>query len=260
VASDGTLLGGEVAVSRLGSNEARPALASDPGWSYLVIWEDGRNAATQGMDIYGDLVTLTTLSGRVYAGNVGDESTPLSGVTVELYYSNNAGVLGTRIGSTTTDAEGWYGLLVWGVCEFCSILETDPSGYMSVGATSVSGTVINSNWIQYTYPLEGKTPTGNKFWDRPAVTETPTATLTSTATPTPTTISTPTPTATRTPIRTSTPTATSTRTVTPTPTPTGMHTPTPTLTPILTRTPWPEELPDLVITDLWNDDGPGKRT
>jgi len=109
---------------------------------------------------------LPTLSGRVYAGNVGDESTPLSDVTVELYCSNDVGDLGTRIASTTTNSEGWYGLTASGVCEFYNILETDPADYTSVGATTVSGVVVTSNWIQYAYPLEGKTLTGNKFWDR----------------------------------------------------------------------------------------------
>lgn len=148
---------------------------------------------------------LPTLSGRVYAGNVGDESTPLSGVTVELYCSNDADFLGEHIGSTATNAEGWYGLLVAGVCEFYNILQTDLPGYESVGATSVDGVVVNSNWIQYAYPLGGKTLTGNKFWDRPVVMETPTATPTSTATPTPTTTSTPTSTPTVTPTPTYTP-------------------------------------------------------
>jgi len=129
---------------------------------------------------------LPTLSGRVYAGNVGDESTPLSGVTVELYCSNNADFLGEHIGSAATNAEGWYGLLVAGVCEFYNILETDLPGYEAVGATTVDGVVVNSNWIQYTHPLEGKTLTGNKFWDRPVATPTHTPTSTPTATRTPT--------------------------------------------------------------------------
>jgi len=255
VGSNGALPEGEAAVSSLDSWEGRPALASDGAGAYLVAWEDGRNSATQGLDIYGDLVRLLTLSGRVYAGNVGDESTPLSGVTVELYCSNNAGVLGTRIASTTTNAEGWYGLLVSGVCEFYNIVETDPPGYESVGATSVGGTVINANWIQYSHPLEGKTLTGNEFWDRPVVTETPTPTATATRTPTRTATptNTPTATATRTPTRTPTPTATATSTATRTPTrtptatptttqthtptATWTHTPSPTATPSSTRTP-----------------------
>ena len=107
------------------------------------------------------------LSGNVYAGSAGDESTPLSGVTVALYGSNNQNVQGTLMSSTTTDAHGAYSLTVSSVYEFYSIVETDPSGYGSVAATTIGGTVINANWIQYTYPLTGKTLTGNKFWDLP---------------------------------------------------------------------------------------------
>jgi parallel beta-helix repeat protein len=147
-----------------------PALASGGDRSCLIVWGDGRDAETQGMDIYGGMVRPDMLSGRVYKGEVGDESTPLGGVTVELYCSNDADDIETLITSTTTDSDGWYGLLVSGVCEFYNILETDPTGYTSVGATSVDGTVVTDNWIQYEYPLDGKTLTGNKFWDRPVST------------------------------------------------------------------------------------------
>jgi len=107
------------------------------------------------------------LSGRVYQGDVGDESTPLAGVIVELYCSDDAGFLGSQIDSTTTDAEGWYRLWAYSGCEFYNIVETDPPDYVSIGATTVSGTVQTENWIQYVVPLEGKTWTGNKFWDQP---------------------------------------------------------------------------------------------
>jgi hypothetical protein len=106
-------------------------------------------------------------SGRVYDGAVGVETTPISGVTVTLYGSNNSGQLGTVIASTTTDAAGWYGLTeIRTSYEFYTIVETDPSGYNSTGAKSSGGTVINSNQIEYAYPLDGKTLTGNKFYDR----------------------------------------------------------------------------------------------
>ncbi|MFC1568929.1 GEVED domain-containing protein [bacterium] len=110
------------------------------------------------------------LSGRVYNGNQGDESTPLLGVTVKLYGSGNAGSLGSQIGSTATDIYGYYQLLATAGYEYYSIVETDPSGYQSIAATSVSGSVINSNRIQYSVvsqPLSGQTKTGNKFWDKP---------------------------------------------------------------------------------------------
>jgi hypothetical protein len=106
------------------------------------------------------------LTGRVYDGAAGVETTPLSAVAVTLYGSNNSGSIGNVIISTTTNSSGWYSLQVRGTYEFYNIIESDPSGYNSTGATSVDGTVISSNKIQYTYPLEGKTLTGNKFYDQ----------------------------------------------------------------------------------------------
>jgi hypothetical protein len=106
-------------------------------------------------------------SGRVYDGAVGVETTPVSGVTVTLWGANDHNQLNTVIASTTTDANGWYGLnAIRTSWEFFTIVETDPSGYNSTGATSVGGTVITSNQIEYAVSLEGKTLTGNKFWDQ----------------------------------------------------------------------------------------------
>jgi len=108
-----------------------------------------------------------TFQGRVYEGDIGDESHPLEGVTVSVYGANNPHPdPGTLIGSTTTNADGWYGLEVPDGYEYYHIRETDPSGYASAGATTVDGTVRTSNWIEYVVPLEGKTLTGNRFWDR----------------------------------------------------------------------------------------------
>jgi hypothetical protein len=70
------------------------------------------------------------------------------------------------------------------VCEFYNILQTDLPGHTSAGATSVGGAIQGDNWIQYTFPLAGKTTTGNKFWDRPPATETPLPTETPPSTPT----------------------------------------------------------------------------
>jgi len=109
---------------------------------------------------------VPVLSGRVYEGDVGNETTPIAGVNLSLHCSNNAGVLGTQIDTTTTDATGWYGLDVSEICEYYQIIEIDPENYSSVGATSVDGNIVESNWIEYIGPLDGKTLTGNKFWDR----------------------------------------------------------------------------------------------
>ena len=119
----------------------------------------------------------TLLSGLVYEGDIGVETAPLSGVTLSLYCSNHAYPMqGNLVGATTTDPTGWYGLDADRTCEFYQIIETDSSGYTSVGATSVSGIVETSNWIEYALPLTGKTFTGNKFWDRGPATQTATRT------------------------------------------------------------------------------------
>jgi hypothetical protein len=112
-----------------------------------------------------------TFGGRVYDGDVGDEGHPLESVTVAVYGANNPYPdYGTYIRSSTTDGTGWYGLDVYdddGLYEFYHIVETTPAGYISVGATTISGTVHTANWIEYVIPLEGKTLIGNKFWDQP---------------------------------------------------------------------------------------------
>jgi hypothetical protein len=108
---------------------------------------------------------VPVLSGQVFKGEVGDQTTPIPGVNLKLYCSNNSGVLGRQMATTTTNAEGWYGLEVIDACEYYQIVETDFEGYTSVGATSAGGMVINSNFIEYSAPLTGKTLTGNKFWD-----------------------------------------------------------------------------------------------
>ena len=124
-----------------------------------------------------------TFQGMVFAGDVGDENHPLSGVTMTLYCSNNSGDLGNSCASTTTNSSGWYGLTVSVSYEYVSIVETNPSGYTSVGATTTGGgTVINSDRIRFYVPSSG-THTGNKFWDRAPTTATRTATRTNTTSP-----------------------------------------------------------------------------
>ncbi len=156
------------------------------------------------------------LEGQVYEGSVADTSSPLPGVTVSLYCSNNADEWGIFLRSTTTDSTGWYGLPVSENCEFYNIVETDPAGYDSAGAMTIDGNVITANWIQYTGSLQGQVLDGNNFWDRRRVTDTPTPT----PTPTPTASVTSTPTAT--PTATPSPTGTATASPTPTPTPTSV--------------------------------------
>jgi hypothetical protein len=186
VSANGTLLEGEFGVSTRSSDERRPAVAVGAGLHGLVVWEDDRDKATLGTDIYADLARLWRLSGHVYSGASGVTTTPLAGVTVQLYCSNNAGELGGLIGSAVTGADGAYGLQVGGVCEYYSLWQIDLPGFASAGAASLGGSVIHASWIQYTYPLEGKIGSGNNFWDQPSLAPpTPTNTLPPTPTATP---------------------------------------------------------------------------
>ena len=135
-------------------------------------------------------VQAQLFQGRVYRGEVGDENTPIAGVTVALYGGSNpypdAGVL---LRSTTTDSEGWYGLEVTDddvIYEFFHIREENPVNHWSAGATSVDGTVRDPDWIEFAIPLDVQDLTGNKFWDLTELVDTPTPTATNTRTPTPT--------------------------------------------------------------------------
>lgn len=170
VAYDGTTPDDEATVTASGSYEGRPIAASGSGWAFLSAWEDDRNLATMGRDVYGMILTMEvpTLSGRVYRGTVGTETSPLSGVSVGLYCSQSTSLTGTLVTNATTDSQGWYGLPAYGECEVYNIQETDPEETISAGSTTVGGVIVTSNWIQYAHPLSGKTLTGNKFWDYPA--------------------------------------------------------------------------------------------
>lgn len=149
------------------SHEMRPALAPGEGNALLAVWEDYRNYGAQGIDIYGKVHTVQVprLEGYVYSGMTGDERLPLAGVSVELYCSNDQGALGVLIAEAVTARTGWYGLPGYTLCEFYHIVESDPAGYVSVSSSTLGGVVASSNWIYYTYPLQGKVLTGNKFWD-----------------------------------------------------------------------------------------------
>ena len=138
------------------------------------------------------------LEGKVFDGPVGDETRPLSGVTVQLWCSNNTNDQGVLHTSTTTNAAGSFFFSISFVCEYYNIIEVDPAGYSSVGATWIGGSVKTSNWIQYPYPLDKSVLNNNKFWDRRPVSNTPTRTSTQGPGPTWT--------PTRTPTRTATPT------------------------------------------------------
>lgn len=229
-------------------NERKPAVASNGAWSNLAVWEDERNYATKGIDIYSDIVKVYGLSGHVYNGFYPSTSSPMPGVRVALFCSGNTNEWGTYLEDIYTDIGGAYTLVDHGQCAFYNIGEYNVTSYSSTGASSVGGTVKSYDWIQYVWPLSDKVLAGNDFWDSPptqtpTITRTPTQTTTITLTPTSTTTrtqtytSTPKNSPTSTPTRTRTPTAS----ITPkqSPTPTSTPTPTRTVTPTDRRTPTP---------------------
>lgn len=136
----------------------------------LTVWGGTRLLR---VSVAAPTATLT-LQGRVYKGQVGLEppnSQALEGVVVSAYGGGNPYPdPGVFIISTTTNSSGWYGLDVPDTgYEYYHIIETDPAGHASVGATTVSGTVRTSNWIEYStavLTIGQQILTGNKFWAR----------------------------------------------------------------------------------------------
>ncbi len=200
----------------------------------LIGWTGGHRALGQALNGDSALAPAAEwiLQGRVYEGDVGLEppnAVPKQGIAVQVYgAAAQYPAAGHFIRGTTTDNQGYYGLSVYdddGDWAYYYILEVNPWGYESAGATTVGGTVRTADWIEYAAPLTGKTLTGNKFWDKRPVTASPSPTPTRTPSPTPT----------GTPIATASPTRTPSATATASPSPTPTATPHATLTP--TRTP-----------------------
>jgi len=177
----------------------------------------------------------------VYDGDVLTEppaSSPIAGVRVELWCAGNPYPdKGSLLDTAQTDSGGWYSLDAPNDnCEYLHIIETDPAGYVSAGASSVSGAVQTSNWIQYTGPVSEQTLTGNKFWDLSPATITPSVTPTAT------------PTRTFTPTKSPSPTGSATRTLSPTPTASATRTAAAPLTVTLTSTATPTPTPIHIVT------------
>jgi hypothetical protein len=152
------------------------ALTASAGWQRDTAGFEGRSGVSISgarntslilpeVQISDDAPDTNTIEGRVFEGLQGDESTPINGVVVGLYGSNNFGQLGSLLDIISTNPDGWFGLTAPSGYEYYSIVETNPSGYNSVAAYSPSGTVQNADWIQFEIPLETNDLTGNRFWD-----------------------------------------------------------------------------------------------
>ncbi len=167
VAYDGSFPEAEQAVVNTGALEGSPALAAGPGIDILAAWEDGRETATMGLDLYATklVMAVPVLSGVVYEGQAGSTANPLAGVLLDLTCSDSEQAQGTWINGATSDEDGFYALPAYVGCEYYHIVEHDPPTYLSSGSASTGGSVVTSNWIRYTAPLAGKELGGNDFWD-----------------------------------------------------------------------------------------------
>ncbi len=186
--------------------QSSPAVAGDSPLT-LAVWQD-RGTYTNIADIAGRRLAFS-FEGRVFAGLVGDDRSPIADVLVSLFCSD-IGDLGFPVGESVTDPDGTYRLIAPVDCPFYNIIESDPPGLGSEGATTPGGAVLDPNWIQYSPPLDEKPLTDNNFWDDSAITPEPTPTVTGppVATDTPDPMATPTPSTTGIPSATSTPSPT----------------------------------------------------
>lgn len=118
--------------------------------------------------------TSFILMGKVFKGEVNDQSQPLRGLTVEAYGSNNPYPnTGRWLTSATTDQDGHYELNVSAGDEYYFIHLPVPPGYQSVGATTGGGLGQSNEWIEFHAPLDNQTLFGNWFWIKPIPTQPP---------------------------------------------------------------------------------------
>lgn len=108
-----------------------------------------------------------TLTGFVYQGPIGS-TIPLVNVTVKLVrYSGGSEI---TLATSLTNSSGAFSLTSPNLSQWNEVFikEIDPSGYISIGAQTLGGTVIDANTIRYTANdfLKQKPLYGNKFWDQ----------------------------------------------------------------------------------------------
>jgi len=184
VAANGTLPDSETRVSSLSSHERRPAVASAPASSRLVVWEDSRDSTTQGVDIHGTTASLPT---------------PTPTVTPSFTRTHTPTRTATRTPIATNTPTA-------------TLIPTATNSPTATPSRTATGTPSPTPTITPT-PTRSPTRTPTRT---PTATSTPTATLIPTATsistatpsrtaartpsPIPTTTATPTPTQTTTPV------------------------------------------------------------
>jgi hypothetical protein len=151
------------------------------------------------INIDGPLPTFL-LSGHVYDVSQEDRVRPVENVQIAIFGATSPyPVPGLVLGETWTNQDGFYALAVPSGYPFYSIRHLPLAGYELIGATSLSGRVLEPHLIEIERPFEGQVLTGNDFFvlqqqaDTPIPSRTPTRTSTSTSTRTLTATLTPTP-------------------------------------------------------------------
>jgi hypothetical protein len=116
-------------------------------------------------------------SGYVYEGLPGPDNSGLAGVDVAIYSTNVSGQLQNLLDRTVTDVNGYYVLTTPDevFTYYLEIVEFNLPGYTSVDASSIGGTPLSYDMIEYTAPWYSKDRTNNNFWDLPPASPTPTA-------------------------------------------------------------------------------------
>jgi hypothetical protein len=238
VAPDGSLPDSDLPVSNTGAMETHPALASDQALVDLVVWEDGRNSASMGTDIYGDTVTVAV-----------PPASPTWTATATQTFTPTFTWTPTRTATLTPTP---------------SVTPTRTPTPTAVPSVTATRTATSTSTATRT-PTVTLSPTATYTATRtssapPTPTATPSASPTRTASATPTASSTSTPT--RTFTATASPSVTSTSSLTPTqsaaPSSTPTNTPTvtaslttaPTLTPTRTGTRTPTEFFTATPTEM----------
>jgi hypothetical protein len=152
---DGSPSGENFAISDSLGDQVSPAISYDPlNWQFLVVWADGRDAATTGEDIYGQRVSIYGLLlgtasnvNFVISGASGDQDHPSVAYDdvnqkfmVVWADSRNVATTGLDLYGQIVNADG--------------SLSTTPSNfnflvYSAVNAQDLPGVVFNSNCANF---------------------------------------------------------------------------------------------------------------
>jgi eukaryotic-like serine/threonine-protein kinase len=104
-------------------------------------------------------------TGGVFSGSVGDvNARRLGGISLGLYGSDQAGTPGTLIEHTVTTGTYLMPVPSTSYNYFSIVYDNTIPGAVPAGAQSISGTIKNASWIQFTTPIEGQNISENNFW------------------------------------------------------------------------------------------------